>query len=173
MVETFFSPSSRKPGLQTVFENWYGTNCRQRWEQNADIPYAGMGTLHNGGLGSPTQFMLDLEIRKAQWTYKHDIPLTDDTLNFDGILDVCNSNGNFLMSDHTVSHCRDLWNSPLFLSDAPIEGGWDGSEKSILDKCDEMWRDNLAKWQAPEWPEDKLKAMDALVERARREFGAE
>ncbi|MFH1842928.1 MAG: trimethylamine methyltransferase family protein, partial [bacterium] len=69
MVEVFFSPTARRPGLQAMFENWYGTGCRRRWEGNPDIPYAGMGTLHNGGLGSPTQFMLDMEIRKAEWAY--------------------------------------------------------------------------------------------------------
>ena len=171
MVEVFFSPSARRPGLQAVFENWYGTDCRRRWEGNPDIPYAGMGTLHNGGLGSPTQFMLDLEIRRAEWTYKHDIPVTDETINFDEVLSVCKDRGNFLMSDHTLSHCRDLWNSPLFLSDAPMAGGWDGSERAILDKCDEMWRANVEAWQPPAWPDDKKKAMDELLDRARNEFG--
>ena len=32
-----------------------------------DIIYPGMGTLANGGMGSPTQFMLDMEIRKSQF----------------------------------------------------------------------------------------------------------
>ena len=171
MVEVFFSPSARRPGLQAVFENWYGTSCRQRWEGSPDIPYAGMGTLSNGGLGSPTQFMLDLEIRRAEWTYKHDIPVNDETLNFDEVLSLCREKGNFLTSEHTLSHCRDLWSSPLFLSDAPKAGAWDGSEKAILDKCEEMWRGNVEAWEPPAWPDDKKKAMDDLVARASREFG--
>jgi len=171
MVEVFFSPTARKPGLQAVFENWYGTGCRRRWEGNPDIPYAGMGTLHNGGLGSPTQLILDMEIRKAEWCYKHEIVVDEETLDWNEVLDVCETKGNFLMSDHTLKHCRDLWTSPLFCSDDPTTGAWDGSEKAILDKCDEMWRANLEKWEPPAWPNDKLKAMDALVARAKKEFG--
>ena len=171
MVETFFSPTARKPGLQAVFENWYATGCRQRWERNTEIPYAGMGTLQNGGLGSPTQFMLDMEIRKAQWSYKHDIEVSDETLNFDEIVEVTEKQSNFLLSQHTVAHCHDLWLSRYFRSGDPMGGGWDGTEKAILDQCEEAWRANLARWEPPEWPQEKLKAMDELVARAKKEFG--
>ena len=173
MVEVFFSPTARRPGLQTVFENFYGTNCRQRWEGNPDIPYAGMGTLHNGGLGSPTQLMLDMEIRKGQWAYKHEIVVDDETMDFDEILKLTKEKDNFLTSDHTVRHFRELWLSPCFRSDDPTAGAWDGTEKAILDKCEEMWRANLEKWQPPEWPADKIKAMDDLVARAKKDFEVE
>ncbi len=75
------------------------------------------------------------------------------------------------MSDHTLKHCRELWNSNYFLSDDPTAGNWDGTETAILDRCDGAWRANLEKWQAPEWPEDKKKAMDDLLARAKKEFG--
>lgn len=171
MVDVFFSPTSRKPGLQTVFENYYGTTCRRRWENNPHIPYAGMGTLYNGGLGSPTQFILDMEIRKAEWRYNEDIVINEETLDFDEVVQVTKERGNFLASEHTIRHCRDLWNSPLFRSDSPFEGAWDGSEKAVLDKCDELWRSNLKKWNPPSFPSDKIKAMDKLLEKARQEFG--
>jgi len=171
MVEPFFSPTARKPGLQAVFENYYGTSCRRRWEGDANIPYAGMGTLFNGGLGSPTQFVLDMEIRKAEWAYKHEITVDDESLDFDEVVQVTRERGNFLASEHTIRHCRELWNSPLFRSDSPFEGGWDGSEKAILDKCEEIWRENLKKWKAPVFPADKIKAMDKLLARAQKEFG--
>ena len=171
MVEVFFSPTARRPGLQTVFENFYGTNCRQRWEGNPDIPYGGMGTLHNGGLGSPTQLMLDMDIRKAEWAYEREIVVDDETMDFHEVVGVTEEKENFLMSAHTMRHFRELWVSDLFRSDDPFAGAWDGTEKAILDKCDQMWRANLEKWQPPEWPEDKTKAMDDLVARAKREFG--
>jgi len=171
MVEVFFSPTARRPGLQAVFENFYGSYCRQRWDENPDVPYAGMGTLHNGGLGSPTQFMLDMEIRKAQWAYKRDIPVDEETMDFEEVLKVTAEKGNFLTTDHTARHFRELWLSPCFRSDDPFGGGWDGTEKAILDTCEEMWRANLEKWEPPEWPEDKKRAMDDLVARAKKEFG--
>ena len=174
MVEVFFSPTSRRPGLQTVFENFYGSNCRQRWDNNPAVPYAGMGTLHNGGLGSPTQLMLDMEIRKAEWAYKDEIVVDDETMDWDEIVKITEEKGNFLMSDHTMRHFRDLWTSECFRSEDPSAGAWDGSEKAILDKCDEMWRANLEKWEPPTtWTDDQKKAMDALVARAKKEFGVD
>jgi len=172
MVEVFFSPTARRPGLQAVFENWYGTTCRRRWDDNPAIPYAGMGTLHNGGLGSPTQFMLDMEIRKAEWAYNDDIVVDDDTLDWNEIIKVTEEKGNFLMSDHTLRHCRDLWTSDYFLSDDPFQGEWDGTEKAVLDRCDQAWRANLEKWEPPAtWTLEQKKEMDKLVARAKKEFG--
>jgi trimethylamine:corrinoid methyltransferase-like protein len=172
MVEVFFSPSSRRPGLQAVFENYYGTTSRRRWDRDADIPYAGMGTLFNGGLGSPTQFMLDMEIRKAEWRYGQGMEVNDETLDWDEIVSLTRERGNFLSSEHTMKHCRELWNCDAFRSDDPRGSqGWDGSEKAILDRCDEAWRANLAKWEPPKFPADKIRAMDELVARAKKDFG--
>jgi len=171
MVEVFFSPTARRPGLQAVFENYYGTGCRRRWENNPHIPYAGMGTLHNGGLGSPTQLILDMEIRKAEYAYRQEIVVDDETMNWDEVLKVTADNGNFLMSEHTMRHFREMWESPLFRSDDPFAGEWDGSEKAILDKCDEIWRARLEAWEPPNWSDSQKKAMDELIARAQKEFG--
>lgn len=171
MVEVCFSPTARRPGLQAVFENFYATSCRQRWDSRPDVPYGGMGTLHNGGLGSPTQFILDMEIRKAQWAYTNGIEVNDDTMDFDEMVEVVQHKGSFLVTDHTLNHFRELWLSECFRSDDPFAGAWDGTEKAILDTCEAKWRANLEHWEPPQWPEDKLKAMDNLVARAKKEFG--
>jgi trimethylamine:corrinoid methyltransferase-like protein len=170
MVEVFFSPTARRPGLQAVFENFYMTGCRQRWEGDPGIPYAGMGTLANGGIGSPTQFILDMEIRKAEWAYGRPIPVDDETIAWEEILRVVEEKGTFLDSEHTVRHCRELWTSDLFRSDNPFAGPWDGTESAILDACEDTWRSNLRRWEPPEWPPEKIRALDTLLARARREL---
>jgi trimethylamine--corrinoid protein Co-methyltransferase len=172
MVEVFFSPTARRPGLQAVFENYYGTSCRRRWDGNPDIPYAGMGTLHNGGLGSPTQLMLDMEIRRAEWAYRSEVPVDAESLDWEEVLRVTEQGGSFLESEHTLRHCRELWLSELFRSDSPFEGGWEGTEEAILERCDEMWRERLRQYRPPVWPPEKLRALDDLLARARRELGA-
>jgi trimethylamine:corrinoid methyltransferase-like protein len=171
MVEVFFSPTARRPGLQAVFENYYGTSCRRRWDGNPDIPYAGMGVLHDGGLGSPTQFMLDMEIRRAEWSYRSEIPVDAESMDWEEVLRVTEEGGNFLESEHTLRHFRELWSSELFRSDSPFEGAWDGTEKSILDRADQMWRERLREYKPPVWPPEKLKALDGLLARARAELG--
>jgi trimethylamine:corrinoid methyltransferase-like protein len=170
MVEVFFSPTARRPGLQAVFENFYATNCLQRWEGNPHIPYAGMGALHEGGLGSPTQFMLDMQIRKAQWMYTSEIPVNDETIGWEDIQKAVEVQTNFLESDHTFRHFRDLWIPELFRSDDPCTGPWDGSEAALLDTCEEMWRTNLIRWKPPEWPADVTRALEELLARAKQEL---
>lgn len=170
MVEVFFSPTARRPGLQAVAENFYATNCLQRWEGNPHIPYAGMGALHEGGLGSPTQFMLDMQIRKAQWMYTSEIPVNPETIAWEQLVKAVEEGGSFLESDHTYRHFRELYIPELFRSDDPFSGSWNGSETAILDTCEQMWRANLERWEPPEWPAEIPRALGELLDRAKREL---
>ena len=167
MVEVFFSPTAQRPGLQAVFENYYGTSLRRRWDADAAIPYAGMGSLGNGGTGSPEQLILDMEIRRAEWAYREEIPVDEESMDWEEVLQITRDRGTFLASDHTARHCRNLWTSRLFRSDSPLAGAWDGTEKAVLDTCADMWREAVAKWVPPAWPREKEKALDELLLRAR------
>ena len=165
------APPRAAPACRPCSRTTTAPPSRRRWDGNPAIPYAGMGTLHNGGLGSPTQFMLDMEIRKAEWSYRSEIPVDAETLNWEEVLRVTEASGNFLESEHTLRHCRELWLSELFRSDSPFEGAWDGSEKAILDRCDELWRERLREYRPPAWPPEQVRALDQLLARARAEFG--
>lgn len=170
-VEVFFSPYAKRPGLQAVYENFYGGWRYAKLLGDPTIPYPGMGTLDNGGMGSPTQFMLDMEIRKSQFAMAEQIAVNDDTLAFEDICQATREDKDLLNSDHTLRHFRELWMSPVFLTENPAAGGWAGDEKAILDTCDAMWRENVTKWQPPEWPADKLSALDKVLAAAKKEFG--
>jgi len=169
-VDVFFSPEAKRPGLQAVYENFYGLHCYSKLIGNPDICYPGMGTLDNGGMGSPTQFMLDMEIRKSQFALKNKISINKESLPFEEICEKVRGRKEFLSSDHTLRHFRELWSSKIFLTDEPKPGVWEGNEKSILDKCDELWRENIKKYEPPEWPKEKLRALDKLLERAKKEL---
>src|SRR3989304_2715419 len=76
----------------------------------------------------------------------------------------------FLDREHTVRHSREMCRAPLFLNQyLPPETG---DEKTILDRCDRMWRENVAGYKPPDISSEKLKALDDLLERAAAEFGA-
>jgi trimethylamine:corrinoid methyltransferase-like protein len=169
-VEVFLSPFAKRPGLQAVCENYYGQWRYARLLGEPTIPYPGMGTLNCGGTGCPVQFMLDLEIRQSQFALAAEIPTDDEHLAFAEICERVVREKDFLTSDHTLTHCRDLWTSPLFLTTSPDAHGWAGDEKAVLDKCHQLWRDNLKRYEPPQWPEDKLKALDRVLARAKREF---
>jgi len=167
-AETYFSPSSNRPGLQAVYQNFYSGAAFARLVGNPNLPYPGMGTLDNGGVGSPTQLMLDLEIRKSQFALKPQVAVTEATLLFDEIAAHVESEETFLTSDHTLDHFRDLWTSLLFPHSLPEAGPAD--EPRVLDLCEERWRANVAAWQPPELPDDTLRALRGVLARAEQEL---
>jgi trimethylamine--corrinoid protein Co-methyltransferase len=168
-VEVFFSPYAKRPGLQAVYENFYGLWRYSKLLGNPEIPYPGMGTLDNGAIGSPTQFMLDKEIRKSQFALKNSVRIDDETLPFEEICEAVKSGKDFLSSEHTLKHFREIWSSKIFLTDNPTPA-WEGDEKAILDKCDELWRENIKNYKSPQWSEDKIKALDDLLVKAKKEL---
>jgi trimethylamine:corrinoid methyltransferase-like protein len=137
---------------------------------NPEIPYPGMGTLDNGGVGSPVQFMLDMEIRKSQYALKEQIEVSDATLVFEEICQRTKSGEAFLTSDHTLDHYRELWTSTLFPLSLPEKMGEIGDDQRILDQCEEKWRANVAKWQPPAFREDTKRALAGVLERAEKEL---
>ncbi|MBI3990873.1 MAG: trimethylamine methyltransferase family protein [Candidatus Omnitrophica bacterium] len=169
-VEVFLSPYTKMPGLQATYENFYGVHRYSKLVGNSNIPYPGMGTLDNGGVGSPTQFMLDMEIRKSEFHTANKIKINEETLPFHAICESVRDEKGFLDSEHTLKHFKELWQSNIFLTDNPTSGGWEGDEKTILDKCDELWMENIKNYRPPEWPEDKIKALNELLIRAKKEL---
>jgi trimethylamine:corrinoid methyltransferase-like protein len=169
-VEVFLAPYAKRPGLQAVCENYYGLWRYAKLLGEPAIPYPGMGALNSGGTGCPVQFMLDLEIRKSQAAVDRPMAIDDEQLPFAEICQTVTSDGNFLASEHTARHCRELWASRLFLTESPHPDRWAGDEKAILDTCDRLWRENLKRYQPPSWPAEKLKALDQVLARAKREF---
>jgi trimethylamine:corrinoid methyltransferase-like protein len=167
-AETYFSPSTNRPGLQAVYQNFYSGGAFARLVGNPDIPYPGMGTLDNGGVGSPTQFMLDMEIRKSQFTLRPEVEVTAATLLSEQIAAHVESEQTFLTSDHTLGHFRELWTSAVFPHSLPEAAGSD--EQRILDLCEERWRANVAAWQPPGLPDDTLRALNAVLARAEKEL---
>ena len=169
-VEVFFGTGAKRPGLQAVSENFYNVHCYAKLTGNPDICYPGMGALDNGGMGSPTQAMLDMEIRKSQFALRDRLSVDEESLPFEEICQKVRDGEDFLSSDHTFRHFRELWSSRIFLTDEPKPGVWEGDEKSILDKCDQLWRENIKGYQPPEWPEEKRQALEDVLARAKEEL---
>lgn len=169
-VEVFFSPGAKRPGLQAVYENFYGVHCYAKLTGNPDMCYPGMGTLDNGGMGSPTQAMLDMEIRRSQFALKDTLSVDGESLPFEEICEHVRNGKDFLNSDHTLRHFRELWSSKVFRTWEPKPGVWEGDEKSLLDTCDQLWRENIQGYQPPEWPEEKMRALEEVLNRAKKEL---
>jgi len=168
-VDDFFTPVAKRPGLQAAIECFAGAERFARLLNTPPVNYPGVGTLDNGGVGSPTQAVLDIEIRKSQVTPR-EIEVDDKTLPFEEMCQRALDEKDFLTSDHTLDHFRELRYSPLLRTDDPAIGAWSGDEKAILDKCDEMWRENLKAYSPPQWSDDQLKALDQVADDAKKEM---
>ncbi|MGC9316802.1 MAG: trimethylamine methyltransferase family protein [Armatimonadota bacterium] len=169
-AETYFSPSTSRPGLQAVYENFYAGGARARLTDTPEIPYPGMGTLDNGGVGSPTQLMLDMEIRRSQFALRDEVEVSEATLAFEDIRDCAKGGETFLATEHTLEHFRDLWTSELFPLSVPGGASEVGGERHILDLCEERWRANLELWEPPGLPDDTLRELEGVLERANEEL---
>lgn len=168
-TEVCFSPTAKQPGLQAVYENFYAASAYQRLLGLPYLPYPGMGTLDNGAMGSPTQFMLDMEIRKSQFALAESLEINDETLPYAELCEHIEQEKEFLTSAHTLRHYRELWRSDIFPADT---GGAIAShdERRILQECRERWRENVKAWEPPLLEEDKRRALEQLLARARQEL---
>jgi len=170
-VETFMGPAAKRPGLMAVFENMFGAYCRSFIESKTDKPYPLFGVLDKGGIGSPTQAVLDIEIRKAQFYLKNKIKVNEH-MSWDELKEILLKNGQFLDNSYTLEHFRDKFESRLFLTNEPNVAGWDGSEKSILDICDNIWRENIKNnYREPLIiDDDKQKELSKVLKKAKEEL---
>jgi trimethylamine:corrinoid methyltransferase-like protein len=171
-VDVFFSPSVTNPGLRAVYENFYGSTARARISGKTDIPYIGVGTLGNGAVGSPTQLMLDIEIRKSQFRLPDRIVTSEQELAYDEIASVVLGGKEFLSTRLTRERCRDLWRSDILSSRSDGAAGEIAiTEKSILDACDEAWRERIrTNYQYAGLDKERRKALDQVLQKARKEL---
>jgi trimethylamine:corrinoid methyltransferase-like protein len=169
-MDTFFTAYARRPGLQAVVECFTGAQRLAQLRKVSNIGYPGVGTLDNGGTGSLTQAVLDLEIRRSLFVPSQ-IPVDEEAVPFEEICDRVAREQDFFTSEHTLSHFREMWYSQIFRTDDPDAGRWAGDETAILDTCDDIWRAQLGRGGPPtNLSGDQTKALDALVVRARKEL---
>ena len=171
-VETFMGAAAKKPGLQAVYENLFGAFCCSFITGIVDKPYPLFGVLDKGGVGSPTQAILDIEIRKSQFYLKNKISINEDHMPWGEFKKIVSEGGSFLENKHTLDHFREKFSSNIFLTKEPWSNDWDGTEKNILDVCDNLWRKNIKQnYKEPVLlNEDKKRELQKILERAKREL---
>ncbi len=168
-VDTFFTPAARKPGIQAVVESLGGMHRNMRLQGSTVFNYPGVGTIGNGGVGSPTQAVLDIEIKKALFV-PEEVCVSDETVPYDLIRESIETGENMIGSEHTIAHFREMFSSPLFRTDDPTTGLWKADENAILDEADQMWREQMKGYQPVERTADWVRELDGIVASARKEL---
>jgi trimethylamine:corrinoid methyltransferase-like protein len=164
-----YAPTATVPGLQAVAENYFGALACSRL---LDTPptYAGNGNLGMGGIGSPVQAMLDIEVLRSLDWLEAGIDACPERMSLEELSDIVRRGGNFLAAGHTLRNCRRVWSPEVFLrQQTGLE--WDGTERALLDRCHEQWQDNLSRYEPPDWDDGVVQALDEVLARARAELG--
>jgi trimethylamine--corrinoid protein Co-methyltransferase len=128
-----------------------------------------LGYLESGLCGSLAQLVICNEM--VGWLEHAFAPMeiSDETLALD-LIDQMGPEGNFLDSDHTMAHFRERWYPEVF-----ERGNYDQWQakgaKSLGERAVERVEKILAEHEPEPLPEDVARAVHAVVERARAQFG--
>ena len=167
---TKYSPCAKAPGLQATYENYFLAAAAARLE-GGPVRYWGNGLIANGAVGSPEQLMLDIEALSALAEIERPVPDIEESLALEAIHDaIQGESGSFLDHEHTLRHWRRRWTPQLFRWESPESAAQDDAEPSILQRAHQQWRENLSRYEPPDWPDDTLAALDRVEAEARREL---
>ncbi len=129
----------------------------------SDIQY-GAGRLGGSTYASPVQLIIDDQVAQIVKRCTAGVEISDDVLAVEEIINI-DPGGDFMSSEHTLRHCRDVIRPDLFVApsidDWETEGRKDLYQRAV-DKYHAMKKD-LA---PPSLPEEVRKEMNQIVKRA-------
>jgi trimethylamine--corrinoid protein Co-methyltransferase len=127
-----------------------------------------LGYLESGLTGSLAQLAICDEIVGWLEHFVRGLEINDETLALD-LIDEVGPDGQFLDSEHTLEHFRELWYPNLF--DRNNFDGWmAGGGKTLNERAAERVEAILAEHKPEPLPDDVAKAVHAIVERAEEHF---
>lgn len=128
-----------------------------------------VGHVENAVTFSPQQLVIDNEVSRSMRRMLKPIAVNDDTLALDTIRKV-GIGGNYLGEMHTAEHFRDeLFFSELFET-LPWESAHAQEIKGMENKAYEKARELWSEMPEPVISDEQIKAIDAVVAQASKEF---
>ena len=123
-----------------------------------------LGYLESGLTGSLAQLVICDEILSWLGHFVRGVEINDETLALD-LIDEVGPDGQFLDSDHTLRHFRELWYPSLF--DRNNYDGWLAKGGTTLaERAAERVASILAEHKPEPLPDDVAQAVHAVIERA-------
>jgi len=161
---------AKTPGIQATYEKLF--------KMLIAFPFTGNiggweGLLSAGQDYCPTQHMLDGEIASSIHRFKRGIEVNAETLALEVVEEVGLGSGkSFLEHDHTAAHARSEFWMPELLERTRWRGEAEelAAERELLERADAKWRAAVERYEPPDIPAEKLRAIDEVVERARRDL---
>jgi trimethylamine---corrinoid protein Co-methyltransferase len=135
----------------------------------ASILYQGAGWLEGGLTASFEKLILDAELLQEIASVLQPPVIDDDALGLDAIAEV-GPGGHFFGSAHTLARYETAFYQP-FLSDWRNFETWqqDGA-RTATERANRIWKQVLAEWVEPPMEPGIREALDAFIDRRKREL---
>jgi trimethylamine--corrinoid protein Co-methyltransferase len=129
------------------------------------------GWLEGGLTASYEKFILDVEMLQMFAELFQPVPASAEELGLDAVAEV-GPGGHFFAAAHTMQRYRDAFYTPL-VSDWRNFGAWsEAGARTATERAATLWRETVAAFQPPPMDPAVHDALNAFVERRRREGGA-
>jgi trimethylamine--corrinoid protein Co-methyltransferase len=129
------------------------------------------GWLEGGLTASYEKFILDVEMLQMFAELFQPVPASAEELGLDAVAEV-GPGGHFFAAAHTMQRYRDAFYTPL-VSDWRNFGAWsEAGARTATERAATLWRETVAAFQPPPMDPAVHEALNAFLERRRREGGA-
>jgi len=160
---------AKVPGMQTVYEKLF----KALWTyQYLGFTCFGPGLLEAGQTFSPAQAMLEMDIWDTCSCMFKDLDAGGEEVPFETIDRVVRENGTFLDTEHTMEWFRESLYEPKVLDRSARRSDREETLKAegLMDRAQARYDQMVRTAKEYTAPEDVCKAVDAVVERAKREL---
>jgi trimethylamine--corrinoid protein Co-methyltransferase len=136
---------------------------------HANLVLHGAGWMEGGLVASFEKLVLDAEMLQTMSEFLQPIVVNDDTLALDAIAEVA-PGGHFFGATHTLQRYESAFYAPI-LSDWRNFETWqaDGA-RTATERANAIWKSLLAAYEPPPLEPGIGEALDAFVERRKREI---
>ena len=137
----------------------------------ASILYQGAGWLEGGLTASFEKLILDAEMLQQVAQVLQPMAVDDDALGLDAIAEV-GPGGHFFGSPHTIARFETAFYQPMLSDWRNFETWQEDGARTATERANAIWKRLLAEFEPPPMDPGRIEAVDAFVDRRKREIPA-
>jgi trimethylamine--corrinoid protein Co-methyltransferase len=135
----------------------------------ASLLYQGAGWLEGGLTASFEKLILDAELLQQMAEVLTPIAVDDDSLGLDAIAEV-GPGGHFFGTAHTLARFETAFYQPMLSDWRNFETWHEDGARTATERANRIWKQLLAQYQPPPLDPGAAEALDAFVDRRKREI---